>query len=59
VANSAPARRMTNRPFGPLRLVIGLLVALLAAGCAASGAASDDDKRGGFYGGFSTGGTRP
>jgi hypothetical protein len=39
--------------------VIGLLLALSAAGCADTGAASDNDKRGVFYGGVSAGGTRP
>ena len=39
--------------------VIGLLLALVAAGCADSGTASDNDKRGVLYGGVSAGGTRP
>ena len=40
-------------------VVIGLLLALLAAGCADTGATSDNDKRGVFYGGVSAGGARP
>jgi hypothetical protein len=39
--------------------LLGLLLALLAAGCADDRDASDSDKRGGFYGGVSAGGTRP
>jgi hypothetical protein len=40
-------------------VLLGLLLALSAAGCADDRAASDGDKRGGFYGGVSAGGTRP
>jgi hypothetical protein len=39
--------------------VIGLVLALSAAGCADTGAASDNDKRGVFYGGVSGGHTWP
>jgi len=39
--------------------LIGLLLALLAAGCANDGAASDNDRHGSFYGGISGGGTWP
>jgi len=39
--------------------VMGLVLALLAAGCADTGTNSDNDKRGVFYGGVSAGGARP
>ena len=38
---------------------VGLLLASLTAGCADSGAASDNDKRPVFYGGVSSGVSRP
>jgi hypothetical protein len=39
--------------------VIGLMLAVLAAGCADTGGTSDNDKRGVFYGVITGGGTRP
>jgi hypothetical protein len=39
--------------------VIGLLLALLAAGCADTGTTSDNDKHGVLYGGVSGGRTWP
>jgi len=39
--------------------VIGLLIAVSAAGCAETGGTSDNDKRGVFYGGAIAGGARP
>jgi hypothetical protein len=39
--------------------LIGLVLSTLVAGCADSGPSSDNDKRGGFYGGITSGGGRP